>query len=217
MYHLNKTLAVEDFGYRLIHISEYAWQNKRDIVISRIDSLLGITHKIPARKCVLKEINWPREFLEKNHIQGAGSPTSYNLGLFFQDNLVAVMTFSKPRFSDKADYELVRYCSSLGTTVIGGASKLFKKAPRGTIISYADRQWSQGGIYKTLGFTHTHDTVPGYYYLKNGEYLSRYQCQKHKLETKFPEHFSQTKTESEIMKLAGYHKVYDCGSKVYIK
>jgi hypothetical protein len=218
-YHLDKTIGVENFGYQLIHINEDEWINKQDIVKSRIKSILGSTDQIGARKCIVKEIGFPREFLEANHIQGAGSPSSINLGLFYYDELVAVMTFSTPKFTKGYDYELVRYCSLLDITVVGGASKLLKyfiKGHKGSIISYSDRRWSTGALYKKLGFEYLHTSAPNYRYYRGLKSLSRYQCQKHKLKELFPEVYKEEMTEVEIMKEAGYYRVFDCGNDVWV-
>ena len=48
---------------------------------------------------------------------------SVKLGLFYNDELVSVMTFRKPRFNKKFEYEIIRFCSSAN---IVGASKLFQ-------------------------------------------------------------------------------------------
>jgi hypothetical protein len=218
-YHLNKTKDTIDFGYQLIHIYESEWATKKEIVKSRIKSILGSTSKIFARKCIVKEIRFPKDFLNTNHIQEQGSPTSVNLGLFFENNLVAVMTFSSPRFSKEYTYELVRYCSILNTTIVGGASKLlkyFKNKYMGSIISYSDKRWSIGSLYSTLGFKYSHTSVPNYRYYKRLTSLSRYKCQKHLLKTLFPNSFSEELTEKEIMSLEGYYPVYDCGNDVWV-
>lgn len=214
-YHIDKSNQVNNFGYRLIHIDEMYWTAKQDIVKSRILQQLGKSEKIYARKTKVREIPFPKTFLDTNHLQGQGSPTSYNYGLYLGQELVAVMTFSKPRFTSSYEYELVRYCSKLGTTVVGGASKLLKAFGRKGIVTYADRRFQQGNLYEKLGFKLSHTSIPGYYYVKGGNYLSRYQCQKHKLQTLFPEHFKPELSESEIMRSAGFHKVYDAGNLVY--
>lgn len=214
-YHIEKSNAVRDFGYKLIHIDEVYWTNRQDIVKSRILRQLGKSEKIYARKTILKEILFPRTFLDTNHIQGAGSPTTYNYGLYYEEELVAVMTFSRPRFTKEYPFELVRYCSKLGTSVVGGASKLLKAFGQIGIVTYADRRFSEGNLYEKLGFKLSHSSAPGYYYYKSGKYLSRYQCQKHLLEKLVPEHFSPELSESEIMRNAGFNKVYDAGNLVY--
>lgn len=219
-YHLDKTKKVEEFGYKLLHIMDSEWLTKKEIVKSRISNILGTSTRIFARGCVIKEIPFPSTFLFENHIQGVGSITSINYGLYYKEELVAVMTFSKPRFNSSYDYELVRYCSKINTTVVGGASKLLKyfmkQFPSASIISYSDKRWSQGGLYKTIGFKFSHTSAPSYKYYKGNKVLSRYQCQKHLLKDMFPDIYRDELTESEIVGLAGYNKVFDCGNDVWV-
>jgi hypothetical protein len=129
------------------------------------------------------------------------------------------MTFGIPRFTKEYDYELIRYCCKLNTTVVGGASKLlkyFRSKHAGSIISYADRRWSTGNLYAKLGFSFKHNSAPGYKYYKGKKVLSRYQCQKHLLKTLFPELWEEAKSETAIMSEAGYNKVFDCGNSVWV-
>lgn len=217
-YHKDKTDKAEANNYQLIHISDYLWATKQDIVKSRIKQLLHSSEKIPARKTVIKQISFPREFLETNHLQGAGSPTSTNYALYYNDEIVAVMTFGKPRFTSNQEWELVRYATKCGTTVQGGASKLFKhfveKNSPNSIVSYAARDFSKGALYTTLGFRHQHNSEPGYAYYKQLNKISRYQAQKHKLEKLLPL-YDPKLSESENMALNGYYKVYDSGNMVF--
>lgn len=77
------------------------------------------------------------------------------------------MTFGKSRFNKKYDWELLRYCTLSNFNIIGGASKLlsyFKKNYGGSIITYADKRWSAGNLYKQLGFTQLKDSPPAYWY-----------------------------------------------------
>ena len=97
------------------------------------------------------------EFLNKYHIQGEDK-SKVKLGLFYQDELVAVMSFGKPRFNKNYEWELIRYATS--KHVIGGAGKLLKYFERiykpKSIITYADRRFSQGNMYFQLGFKLNH-------------------------------------------------------------
>ena len=217
-YHLNKTVGCEKQGIQLIHIFEDEWLCKKDIVKSRIINILGLNkHRIYARKCVIKEVS-PSEstiFLDINHLQGA-TAGSIKLGLYHDNELVSLMTFgSRPMFSS-SECELIRFCNKLDTSVIGGADKLLKYfiktyQPK-EITSYADRRWSQGGLYEKLGFEFIHNSTPNYYYLINKQRHTKFGFRKHIL---VREGFDPAKSEHEIMLERGIYRIYDCGVKKY--
>lgn len=126
------------------------------------------------------------------------------------------MTFGKSRFN-KNEFELIRFCNKLNTTVVGGASKLFSHFLQEhndikEIVSYADRRWSHGQLYEKLGFTKVATTVPNYFYVKHFLRENRINYQKHKL---VQLGYDSSKTETEIMTELGYRKIYDCGSLKY--
>ena len=213
-YHIDKTLKCNDKGVQLFHIFEF-----EDIEIwkSMINNKLGLNKKIYARKCSLQEIDHTtaKVFCEQNHLQGYVN-SSIRLGLYYDNELVQVMTFGKPRFNKDYDYELLRLCSLKGVNVVGGASKLFKyftKHYSGTVISYANLRYSNGSVYEKLGFNKVGVSEPSYFYSNGTELLTRYQCQKHKL--KRLKNYSIDKTEEQIMNENGYYKVYDCGNLIY--
>ena len=134
-------------GYKLIHIFEHEWINKQTIIKSKLKALFNVEQeRIYARKCIIKEISnkEKNEFLNQFHIQGEDK-SKVKLGLFYEEELVAVITFGKPRFNKNYEYELIRYATS--KHVIGGATKLLKYFERNykpkSIITYADRRFSQ--------------------------------------------------------------------------
>lgn len=223
-YHLDKTKAVEKTGNRLLHIFSDEWHNKKDIVKTKLQSLLQKQQgKVYARKCVVREVS-PKEanlFLETNHLQG-GDKSKHKLGLYHGEDLVALMTFSVGRNSmgtlrEPGKWELSRFASSV--RVIGGASKLlhhFVTNHKPTkIISYADRRWSNGNLYEQLGFTNKGYSPPSYWYTKDyRNRLYRYNFRKSIL-VKLGA--SPQKTEWEIMQELGYDRVWDCGTIRYEK
>jgi ribosomal protein L44E len=219
-YHLNKTLECEKQGYRLIHIFEHEWVNKQEIIKAKLKALFGVEQeRIYARKCVIKELSTQDKdiFLNQYHIQGEDK-SKIKLGLFYQDELVAVMTFGKPRFNKNYGYELIRYATS--KQVIGGASKLLSYFERvykpKSIITYADRRFSQGNIYYKLGFTFLNSSGINYWWIKDDLRLSRYQTQKHKLKN-ILQKFDGTLTESKNLLANGFYRIFDCGNSIFIK
>ena len=220
--HLNKTNECEKQGIHLVHIFENEWNFKQEIVKSRIKNLLGVFgFTIYARKCEVKEVSSKEsfEFQNQNHIQG-GVHSKVNIGLYYENELVSLMTFSKPRFNKKHEWELVRFCNRLHCHVPGGASRLLKYFERNyspkSIVSYADRRWSQGNLYEKLGFKLNSISNPNYWYIVDGQLESRVKYQKHKLKNLL-EHFDESMSEWENMKNNGFNRIFDCGNLVYIK
>lgn len=214
-YHIFKTSECEKQGIQLLHIFDI---EDIDIWKSIISGKLKKNTRIFARKCQVKELSFDETkiFLEENHLQGF-CPAKYRYGLFYNGELVQVMTFGVPRFNKRYDFELLRLASKKFISVVGGASKLlkfFRDSHTGSIISYANRRFSTGDVYRKLGFTQLGRTDVNYFYTGHNEVLTRYQCQKHKLKDLL-ENFDPSKTESENMRLNGYSKVFDCGNLIF--
>lgn len=225
-YHLNKTLQCKEKGIQLIHIFEDEWLFKKDIVKSRLNNLLGQSEKLYARNCEIKEVltKDKSNFLDQNHIQGkVGS--EINLGLYYNNKLVSIMTFGKLRKnlgSEHKDgsYELLRFCNKLNTTVIGGASKLityFKKNYNWKeVVSYADMRWSNGNLYNQLGFKESHISEPNYFYTSQNKSVEREPRFKYRKDILVSQGYDASKTEKQIMEERGYNRIYDCGSMKFI-
>lgn len=228
-YHLNKTIECEKQAIQLIHIFEDEWIEKEDIVKSRIKSLLGVLDNIIyARKCEVKEVSKDicNEFLENNHLQGK-CISAIRLGLFYNEELVSVMTFGKNRVcvgngkDENTDnsYELLRFCSKLNTEVVGGASKLLKYFEKNykpkEITTYADRRWSNGEFYKKIGFEQYNISRPSYYYIVNCKRLHRYTLRKNILVEKY--NCPPEMTEHDFCFSQGWWRIYDCGCYCFKK
>jgi hypothetical protein len=218
LYHIKKSTIAEKHNIFLYHIFEYEWNNKKEQILNQLNNLLLLNdNKIYARHCEIREVSNidKTSFLEKNHLQG-DDVSSIKLGLYYKDELVSIMTFVKPRFNKKYQWELSRFCSKAGCNVVGGASKLFKHFIReynpDTIISYSNNAHTKGELYKMLQFEMISISNPNYIWYKSGQVLSRYQCQKHKL----LEQGYIGNSEIEIMHNLGYYRIFDCGNKVWL-
>jgi hypothetical protein len=212
-YHIKKTEYFKDKGIRIIHIWEDDWVNKTDIIKSQVKNWLGLTtHKIYARKCIIKEVSdikIIRKFLDENHIQGFVT-SSKKIGLYYDDVLVSIMVFDHREGRDKMNdnqWNLSRFCNNKNTVVIGGASRLLKYFMKSyspvRIISYADRDWSEGNVYYNLGFDMVKSSKPDYKYIVNSKRVHKSRYKKSNLETNL--------TENDYMKANSYKKIWDCG------
>jgi hypothetical protein len=217
-YHMSKMEMCNKMGIKLITIFEDEWLHKNTITKGRLANALNSSgSKIFARKCAIKEVpkTDANDFVDQWHLQGR-CPSQINLGLYYDDDMVSIMTFGKSRFNKDYEYELVRFCSS--TTIVGGASKLFKYFienynPK-SIVSYSDNRWGSGNLYQILGFEEVvKNTIPTYYYTDYDKRYNRQKFQKHKL---VKEGFDKNKSESEIMKERGFAKIYDCGQTTWM-
>jgi hypothetical protein len=228
-YHLTKTQLANAQDIQLIHIFEDEWIFKNKIVKNRIKHLLGLNkRKIYARKCNIKEIDTHTKntFLNKYHIQGEDK-ANINLGAYYRNHLVAVMTFGKQRIALGQEHienhwELSRFCTIGTFNVIGIGDKLLKFFERQykplQIITYADKRWSMGNFYDKLNFKLDHISEPNYWYIPyGGKYRHhRFNFRKNVLSTKL-EIYDDELTEWQNMQLNQYDRVWDCGNLVFIK
>jgi G:T-mismatch repair DNA endonuclease (very short patch repair protein) len=215
-YHLNKTLECNNRGIQLIHFWDSEVQTHTEIIRSMLQSKVKSNIRIFARKCTLQEVNSTdaKLFFNSSHMQGY-TPASKTVGLFYDGVLVCAGSFSKPRFNKQYDWELIRFSSALGVNIIGGLSRILNTIS-GSIISYANRRWSIGNAYDSVGFKCIGNTKPSYGYTKDFRLIeNRMKFQKHKL-VSLPQ-YDNSKTESTIMNEAGYTKVWDCGHLIYTR
>lgn len=226
--HKTKKERLEKLGYKFIQIWEDDWNDpiKKEIIISRLKSKIGVSERIFARKCTIKELTTNEEikacnkFLSLNHLQGV-APSSRKFALLYKNEIVEVATFGKSRSlisGNNNEIELIRLCTKNGYNVVGGFSKLMKHAAKEMkckrIISYADCDWisydSNG--YLNSGFKLIKETACNYWWSKDGIRENRMKFTKAKL---IKMGYDPQKTENEIMKEIGYRKVYGSGNLLF--
>lgn len=215
--HLDKLVACEAQGIRLITLFEDEWIHNRRIVEQKLQRVLGIhkTTTVGARRCTVISLTHlqKKDFFNANHIQGAG-PGSITYGLQYNGAIVAAMTLIK-----RADglFDLNRFATSCN--VPGGFSRLlshFKQHHQwNEIISFADRRWSQGGVYEKNGFSLAHITPPDYNYCFGTKRHHRSNFQRSKLPNVLGDQFDPTLTEFENMDRSKYTRIWNCGLLKY--
>lgn len=219
-YHLNKTEMCQKMGIHLIQIWEDDWDHKQDIVKSIILNKIGnCIYRIYARKCEIREVDSKstKDFLNKNHLQGY-CPAKYRVGLYYDNELVSLMTFGKLRKplnskGSNLELEMLRYCVKTNITIVGGASKLFNYAKHNIdfteIVSYADLSYFDGSFYESLGFKSLGKSGPSYYYIVDNIKIHRFNFRKDKL-VKLG--YDSNKTEREIMSERGINRLWTSGN-----
>ena len=143
-------------------------------------SRLNLNRKIFARQCELRKIDRSvsEAFLNNWHLMGA-TQSAFNLGLYFKDKLVCVASFSKGRKMDRLpedqrSFELIRFCTMPGVTVTGGLTKLIrhfcKEKQAGDLMTYVDRQLSDGASFLKAGFEKYGETAPNYFLINRSNF-----------------------------------------------
>jgi len=218
----------ENNDIHLVQIFEDLWRDKSDIIKSRLSNLFGNSTIIWARKCKVvvfkdRDNKVVNEFIRKSHLQGAiGS--FIKLGLIYNDEIVSVMTFGKLRKNlgqknSKDDYELLRFCSKVGHSIIGAATRLFdyfvKNYSPKSIITYADMMWSnRNSIYKKMGLEFIHKSDPSYFYIVGGVRKNRFGYRKNVLlECGYDGRYWG---EHDICYSNGLYRIFDAGTEKFL-
>lgn len=142
--------------------TEDVWMRNRNAVLSRIASRLGHTQRIHARQCTLERVPAARAklYFNTHHLMGYAT-AYYHYALMHKGEAAAMMAFSKGRKMRRLpethrSYELVRFCNTSFTTVVGGFSKLLQHFIRevdpGDIMTYIDTSWAEPDAYYKQGF-----------------------------------------------------------------
>lgn len=231
-YHKMKTDLCEAQGVFLFHIFGPEWTHRREVIKSMLRNLFGKNeNKIFARNTYIKEVSAPEaaKFLNDNHRQG-NAQAPIRLGLYIKrtDELVSIMTFGKMRgtigtsiYEDTSDvWELVRFCNKANTSVVGGASKLFKhfitEYQPHEIRSFSDRAHTRGKLYQTLGFKQVRISEAGYVWVdtKTDIPYHRINAQKSHIKEFLKDDTIdiENKSERQVMVEHGYVALYDSGS-----
>lgn len=216
-YHSLKYQHCKQKNIRLITLFDDEWKYNASLVKLKLLSILGYDPrgKVFARKCTIVNVDHVTKstFFDTNHIQGNG-PGSINIGLKYDDKLVACMSFIR----QKEDvYILNRYATS--QRVVGGFSKLlsyFKKTHAWKeIVSFADLRWSQGELYEKSGFVLEKTLPPDYSYVVHDRRVHKFNFRRKFLDKRLSA-FDPTLTEMENCDNAGILRVWDCGKLRYV-
>lgn len=208
--------------YDFLYLYEDRWWYGCEGIKLRVLSRLGRFDSIFARKCdIVSGSDYAEEigcFLSQNHLLG-DAKAKYRYGLTNSGELVGVATFSKPRHIDREDgkkylsFEWVRYSSCPGVRVVGGMGKLLssflgdarkmgnREGLPVEVMSYSDNEWSNGNVYRHLGFREVEGRGAVLHHVHN----STYQRISHRRYLELPQ-----------LEKGDYYPLYNLGSKKFL-
>ncbi len=158
----NMTLHFEQQGYQIIHLWEDRWRQQQTLLQQSINYRFGHAQRIFARHTTVNRIDTSiaLNFLTQNHVL-SGTNCRYHFGLYYQEQLVSVASFSNRRMltytlPHRTSYEWVRYSTLSNITVVGGLSKMLKTFIRHKqpdhIMTYCDMDFSMASGFQKVGF-----------------------------------------------------------------
>jgi very-short-patch-repair endonuclease len=223
-YHIDKTLAANEAGYSLIHIFEDEFINNKQLIFEKLKYILHIDLdkkiKIGARKCIIKEINGIefKTFMNKYHLQGECSSTVY-IGAFYNNELVGASGFTLIN-NKQYVWDLKRFAVNYNYIIPGLCSRFIKKLITNhnvrKIVSFADRRWTldkDNNLYTKIGFSLAKIISPDYRYYNDKidpyKRFHKFMFRKQVLAKKY--NLDINLTETEMVKILGYDRIWDCG------
>lgn len=216
-YHYSKYIDCRAQNIKLFTVFEDEWNQRKSIIKNRI---LVITNKatkgISARKCAITSIDslTAINFLNQYHLQG-GIPSSIYLGAFYENQLIAVMTFKV----NKNSYELNRYASDFQIHP-GLFSKMLsyfeKNYDYDFVYSFSDNRWGWGEVYDSNGFSVDSYVKPDYFVTNYKIREHKFNWRKSRIQSRFNIDITN-KTELELIHELKWDRIWDCGKIKWIK
>lgn len=197
-YHKNKQLEYSNHQYKSLFFNEDEILNKSHIIDSIILNKIGISSRIFARKCNIRKVakNEAKVFLDQNHLMGHGKGDTY--GLYLNGNLMTIIQVS----FNKGIIDISRFCHKINILVIGGFSKLLTYIESvykpNLIKTFIDKRYGCGNYLLNLDFELINEHL-SFKWVKGYNVKSR------------QSYFSNSGYEY------GFHKLWDCGQKCFIK
>lgn len=225
-YHSEKTDLCLSNSVKLFHL----WEDiDDDMIFSIIESKLGLSKKIFARKTKVKELT-DGKFFSENHVDG-DCRSIRRWGLFYMNECYAAISL---RLTKDGKPEIARFCNKRHFTVVGGYSKLLKiligylkeNGNYKELISYCNRDLSpdkNNNFYSKSGFTFVGECslIMRYWATKRIDELgvisskiyNRQKFQKFKVEGLVKD--SKGLSELEINEKLGIYPIYNSGNFKY--
>lgn len=193
-YHLEKSLAAEQAGYRLIHVWEDDWFDRRELVLRALAHRLGassdllralpdadptIAERAYARTLSVMEVDGKRAraFWQANHLQGPVGSQRYFALVDDERRIRALLGIGPTNHGSRAEavpgvWDVQRYATR--GIIPGGFTRLLAHATKrlraeGVLVetwtSFSNDDLSDGGMYRAAGFDADKHQAPSYWYV----------------------------------------------------
>ncbi len=213
-YHKQKSTLAAENNFHCVHI--FDWDESQKII-----HMLMSKEQVGARNCEVREVSKEeaKEFINSYHLQNYAKD-SIRLGLYYEGKLVSIMTFGKPRYNKKYEYEIVRYCSSMNVT--GGSEKLFsyfmKTYTPTSVVSYCDTSKFSGSTYLKLGFTLLRHSRPSrhWYHPKTHQHFTDNLVRQRGVDQLLGTSYGKGTSNEALLLEHGFVEIYDCGQATYV-
>ena len=196
-----------------IYLFEDEFNNKKDMFL-KILEYKGKSEKVlnlRPNQCKIQLIDdkIAYNFYNIYHYIG-GVISKFHIGVFYNNELLASMSFRKPVRQNSGDWEISRMASCYNYHVHGVWSYLLQWAKAnlpisGKLISYSDNRLFGGNVYEKIGFNKEHDVAPDYYWIKDNIRHHKSALRKTKAEK------TTGQTEDQLRTNEGYYKLWDLG------
>jgi len=215
---------LEKFNYikdkhNIIVIYEDEWLKRKNCFKRLVLNKLGINKpkfRIRPQKCVIKLLDNKevKEFYEKYHYQGHAN-SKYNIGVFYNDRLVACMSIKSPTRQNSGDWEISRMACHWDYRIFGLWSYLLKwvrlnNLISGRIITFSDNRLMTGDVYEKMGMNRDGEINPDYYWVRGRNRYHKSGLRKTKEEK------LSGKTERQLREEQGYFRIFDLGKVKWV-
>lgn len=220
-YHLQKFLSAKELGIHLINIFDIDWENNQNKIKEYLKHLFVCPIIVHVEECKLSPVlkYEADSFCNLYHMDNECNRSEEYFGLYFNDELLVIMTFSKQ--------EITRYCTKFGYFVVGGAARILSsyvdRHSYNVMRTFTNNDFYTGSVFDSLGFICTGTDHIQYYWYKNDKELPLSKQCSDNLFSLYPNEYNKAvslscdSVEDYIMKNLRARKVYRSGITKWVK
>ena len=218
-YHRECALNAEHNGYECVHV--FDWDDALKLALMFVNK-----QTISADDCRCDFVAEEEMFLfldmyhPRCHSDSSFGSGYAHLGLYYGDELVALLTVGLPKYNKSYDAEIYRLCGSPEYTVIGGWRRLFNTYLNmhnpDSVLAFRDMSKAYWGPYVEMGMAVKEYADPRKYWSRSSERLTDGIRHLNSIGEGGRGRSWQACAENLNMMLEhGWLPVYDCSSAIY--